>query len=70
MVITDTLLLGQTIKERRKEMGITQLYLSQATGLSTTFISDVENGKVTAEIGKVLKLVNILGMDLKVERRG
>ena len=70
MVITDTLLLGQTIKERRKEMGITQLYLSQATGLSTTFISDVENGKVTAEIGKVLKLGNILGMDLKVERRG
>ena len=70
MIITDTIALGKMIKTRRKEMGITQAYLLEVTGLSTTFISDVENGKSTAEIGRIIKLINILGMDFIVESRG
>ena len=70
MIITDTATLGKMLKTRRKELGITQAYLSEVTGLSTTFISDVENGKSTAEIGRIIKLVNMLGMDLIVESRG
>ena len=70
MIITDTIALGKMIKARRKELGVTQAYLSEVTGLSTTFISDVENGKSTAEIGRIIKLINILGMDFIVESRG
>ncbi len=70
MKITDSKTLGLAIKNRRKELKYTQSVLSEFTGLSVSFISDVENGKSTAEIGKVLKLANILGLDLLVEKRG
>lgn len=70
MKIIDSKSLGQAIRERRKELKYTQAYLSEYTGLSVTFISDLERGKPTAEIEKTIRLVNVLGMDLLVERRG
>lgn len=70
MKITDSKSLGQAIRARRKELHYTQAYLSEFTGLSVTFISDVERGKPTAEIEKTIRLINILGMDLLIERRG
>lgn len=69
MKITDSKSLGQAIRERRKELNYTQAYLTDFTGLSVSFISDLERGKPTAEIEKTIRLVNILGMDLPVERR-
>ena len=70
MKITDSRSLGQAIRARRKELNYTQAYLSEFTGLSVTFISDLERGKPTAEIEKTIQLIHILGMDLLVERRG
>lgn len=70
MKIIDSKSLGQAIRERRKELKYTQAYLSEFTGLSITFISDLERGKPTAEIEKTIRLVNVLGMDLLVEKRG
>lgn len=70
MKIIDSKSLGKAIRERRKELNYTQAYLSEFTGLSVTFISDLERGKPTAEIEKTIRLVNVLGMDLLVEKRG
>ena len=70
MKITDSKSLGQAIRERRRELKYTQAYLSEFTGLSVTFISDLERGKPTAEIEKTIRLVNVLEMDLMVEKRG
>ena len=70
MKITDSKSLGQTIRARRKELNYTQSYLAEFTGLSVTFISDLERGKPTAEIEKTIRLINMLGMDLLIERRG
>ena len=70
MKIIDSKSLGQAIRARRKELNYTQAYLAEFTGFSTTFISDLENGKPTAEIEKTIRLINILGMDLLVESRG
>lgn len=70
MKITDSKALGRAIRDRRKELNYTQVYLSEFTGLSVTFISDLERGKPTAEIEKAIRLINILGMDILVERRG
>lgn len=69
MKITDSESLGRVIRARRKELNYTQAYLSEFTGFSVTFISDLERGKPTAEIGKTIRLSNILGMDLLVEKR-
>ncbi|WP_418746709.1 helix-turn-helix domain-containing protein [Frisingicoccus sp.] len=70
MKIIDSKSLGQAIRERRKELNYTQAFLAEFTGLSVTFISDVERGKSTAEIGKIIELLHVLGMDVFVERRG
>jgi y4mF family transcriptional regulator len=69
MKIVDSKSLGVIIRQRRKELNYTQAFLAEFTGLSVTFISDVERGKTTAEIGKVIQLLHILGMDILVERR-
>ena len=61
--------LGEAIRTRRKELHYTQAFLAEFTGFSVSFISDVERGKATAEIGKTVQLLMILGLDLSVERR-
>lgn len=61
--------LGTAVRTRRKELHYTQAFLSEFTGLSISFISDLENGKPTVEFEKALTLVNILGMDLFAEVR-
>lgn len=70
MKITDAKSYGETIRNRRKELGYTQAYLAEFTGFSVSFISDLERGKATAEIGKAIYLANLLGMDLCMEKRG
>jgi len=52
--------LGVLIKKTRKLRGITQTELSMRTNTSKKFISNVENGKETAHIGKVLLLLRVL----------
>ncbi|MCD8397905.1 MAG: helix-turn-helix transcriptional regulator [Lachnospiraceae bacterium] len=69
MKILESADIGAAIRSRRKELHYTQAYISEFTGLSISFISDVENGKPTVELGKVLRLVQILGMDLFIEKR-
>ena len=70
MIITDAASFGKALKERRKELGYTQGYLAEFTGFSASFISDLEHGKPTAELGKALYLANMLGMDLTLSSRG
>lgn len=70
MKITDSKSLGLAIRMRRKKLHYTQAYLSEFTGFSVSFISDLERGKPTAEIEKTIILVNLLGLDLLVEKRG
>ena len=70
MKITDAKSYGEAIRKRRKELGYTQAYLTEFTGFSVSFISDLERGKATAEIGKSIYHTNLLGMDLCMENRG
>ncbi len=70
MLVNDVTDFGKALKARRKELGYTQRYISEYTGFSISFISDLENGKSTAELGKAIYLANMLGMDVTVGARG
>ena len=70
MVINNAADFGKALKKRRKELGYTQRYISEFTGFSISFISDLENGKSTAELGKAIYLTNMLGLDIAVNARG
>lgn len=70
MKITDSQSFGAALRKRRKELGYTQGYLSDFTGLSVSFLSDLERGKETAELGKALYVASILGLDIEMVERG
>lgn len=70
MRITSSEDFGNILKKRRKSLGYTQAYLAEFTGFSTSFISNLENGKETAELGKAIFLMNLLGLDLEAKNRG
>ena len=68
-MITDSSSFGKAIRKRRQELGYTQAFLSEFSGFSVSFISDLENGKSTAELGKAICLANLLGLDGKLVPR-
>ena len=61
--------IGQFIRAIRKTHGMTQDELCQITGVNRRFISEVENGKETAEIGKVLHVLKCIGCDMTLRCR-
>ncbi len=69
MIIHNTTDFGISLRKRRKELGYTQRYISEFTGFSISFISDLENGKPTIEFEKALKLANMLGLDFEMKER-
>lgn len=62
--------LGALIREERKRQGYTQVELAWLCGVGVTYLSHLEGGKETAEIGKALHVVAMLGVDLFAKRRG
>ena len=69
MNVTDASTFGKAIRKRRKEKGYTQAYIADFTGLSVSFLSDLENGKKTIELEKAILVAMLLGLDLKLEAR-
>ena len=70
MKIADSISFGEMIRKRRKQMGYTQKYISEFTGFSIIFLSDLENGKKTIELDKALTVANLLGLDVELNERG
>ncbi|MGC1513225.1 MAG: helix-turn-helix transcriptional regulator [Acidimicrobiales bacterium] len=64
MKITSTRDLATAVRGRRQSLGLSQADLATRAGVSRPWLSDVEAGKPTAEIGLVLRLVDALGLRL------
>lgn len=58
--------LGQTIRAMRKRASIRQADLAVAAGTNVRFIVDLEKGKPTCQLGKVLDVLNALGAGLQL----
>ena len=51
---------GSAIRSKRKARGLTQSQLAGYAGCSLMFLSDLERGKPTAELGKAITVLNTL----------
>lgn len=60
--------LGKLIKDERKERNLTQTQLGEISGTSINFISQIESGKATAHIGKVFRVLQVLGFEFHCKR--
>ena len=70
MTIIDAAAFGYALRKRRKDLHYTQAFLADFSGFSVSFISDLENGKETIELGKALYLASLLGLDCTLTPRG
>jgi transcriptional regulator with XRE-family HTH domain len=67
MKIENTKQLGQLAKIVRQSQSLDQSTAGLLSGNGLTFISQFENGKETVEIGRVLKLLEQLGIELSID---
>jgi hypothetical protein len=59
--------LGNLLRSKRKQAGHSSLIAgAKAFSVGKRFLSELERGKATAEIGKVLDVLHCLGLDLAV----
>ena len=62
--------LGRLVRTHRKNRQLTLETVSGLGNLSPRFLSEFERGKETAEIGKVLKALQTLGLEVIIQPRG
>lgn len=68
-VIQSTADLGAIARHHRKSRDITLETLSGVANLNMRFLSEFERGKETAEIGKVIKALSTLGLEVVIRPR-
>ncbi len=56
--------IGTRIKERRKNLGFTQLNIKELTGISSGNMSDIENGKCLPTASALIKLSKTLNCSI------
>jgi len=62
--VQDTEDLGNLVRRHRKGCGLSLKAAGDLAGLGIRFLSEFERGKETAEIGKILKALEALGLDV------
>ncbi|WP_419938649.1 helix-turn-helix transcriptional regulator [Candidatus Palauibacter sp.] len=58
--------IGEIVRAARKDAGLRQHELAGAAGVGLRFIVDLEAGKPTAQIGKVLQVLAALGCSVAI----
>lgn len=58
--------IGEIIRVTRKALGVTQADLALTSGTGLRFIVDLEQGKATCQIGKVLTVAQTLGIRIQL----
>ena len=56
--------IGVIVRERRIRLGLSQADLAEQAGVGRRFVSELEAGKVTVELAKVLVVCRVLGLRL------
>lgn len=62
--LADVKALGLAVRHARKGNGLTQAELAGLAGTGPRFVSELERGKSSAELGKVMDVLAVLGMRL------
>lgn len=58
--------IGEVIRKTRKDLGVTQKGLALTSGTGLRFVVELEKGKPTCELGKVLAILQTLGIEMEL----
>ncbi len=57
--------MGEAIRAQRKKLKLSQEKLAEKADLSTTFISDLERGRVNVAVDSLLRIATALGIQVR-----
>ena len=60
---------SEAVKKRRKQLGLTQSETAAMCNVGARFFSELENGKETVQMNKVLHCLEMLGINLYAVNR-
>ena len=69
MIINSITDISEVVKKRRKSLGLTQSECAAMCNVGDRFFSELENGKETLHIGKVINCLQILGINISLTNR-
>jgi len=58
--------IGELVRSARRSLGITQRGLAMTSGTGLRFIIELEKGKPTCQLGKVLTVLHTVGITIKL----
>ena len=62
--------IGHLIRQRRKEAGLTLQDAAGIAGVGVRFLSELERGKATLQIGLAMEVLQLFGLELHIHPRG
>lgn len=60
--------MGDAIRHYRTEAGITQAQLAETAGLNRTYLSNLERGKETEQVRRLLRVLRQLGVRMSLDK--
>jgi HTH-type transcriptional regulator / antitoxin HipB len=61
--------LAREVSTRRRALGLRQAELAELGGTSARFVYDVERGKSSLRLDKLVDLLDVLGLEITLSRR-
>lgn len=61
--------IGEAVRRARKTMGLRQDEFAAAAGVGLRFVVELERGKPTVQLGRVLAVLAAAGLDLQLVER-
>jgi y4mF family transcriptional regulator len=61
--------IAKAVRNERKARNLTQQELGELAGAGLNFVSQLERGKETVRLDKLLDVLKVLGLELVVSRR-
>ena len=68
--LTNTSQLAEIVRRERKRQKVSQVRLSQLADVGVRFVRDLEDGKETVQLDKVLAVLETLGIAVELSNSG
>lgn len=62
--------LGKLVQQARREQSLLQSDIAGLAGTGNRFIVDLERGKPTLQLQKVLDVLDLMGLEVVIRRKG
>ncbi len=65
-----TITIASQIKNLRKNIGLTQIEFAKRAGVGLRFLRELEQGKTTVRLDKLMQVLDFLGYHLELKKNG